>query len=113
MMRNDPRQLIANPEIEIDEQIGTIEDVGDDDLWKVIIHNDDDTPMQFVIFVLVEIFKRPLIFAEGIMWEAHNNGMAVICSLPKNEAETKVRQAHFRARISGYPLKLTIEPADS
>ena len=109
-MRNYPMQLIANPEVE--EVIGTIEDIGDDDRVKVIIHNDDETPMNFVIFVLVEIFKRPLIFAEGIMWEAHNNGMAVICSLPKTEAETKVRQTHFRARISGFPLKLTIEPAD-
>ena len=110
-MPNYPMQLIANPEIE--EEIGTIEDVGDDDLYKVIIHNDDSTPMDFVIYVLVEIFKRPIVFAEAIMWEAHNNGLAIICSLPKSEAETKVRQAHFRARISGYPLKLTMEPADS
>ena len=42
-MADYPLLLIANPEIEIEEEIGTIEDIGDDDLWKVIIHNNDRT----------------------------------------------------------------------
>lgn len=102
-------KLIAIPDIE--EDIETTTSVGQDDMVKVIIHNDDETPMQFVIAILLEIFKQSLIFAEAIMWEAHNNGMAIVCALPKEEAETKVRQAHFRARMLGFPLTFTIESA--
>ena len=106
-MRQDPMQLTAFPGIE--EDIETTNEVGHDDLAKVIIHNDDVTPMNFVVSILLEIFKRPLIFAEAIMLEAHHKGQAVVVALPQDEAESKVRIAHMLARTNGYPLTFTIE----
>ena len=79
---------------------------------KVIIHNDDVTPMNFVVMILLEIFDQALMFAEMIMIDAHNNGLAIVCALPKPEAERKVRMAHFLARSNGYPLTFTIEDDD-
>lgn len=99
-------------DFETDRELQTNQDVGNDGLWKVIIFNDDVTPMEFVVMVLVKIFGRPLIIAEAIMWEAHHNGQAVVVALPKAEAEKRVHQATFAARLEGYPLRLAIEEAD-
>ena len=99
---------IATPSIE--EDVTVAEDTDLEKNWKVIIHNDDTTPMDFVVMILLEIFERSLVFAEMIMLEAHNNGQAIVCALPKEEAERKVRMAHFLARANKYPLTLTIEP---
>jgi ATP-dependent Clp protease adaptor protein ClpS len=105
----NPRLLISNPDTERDRAI----DVDDalEKMHKIIIHNDDVTPVDFVIAILLRIFKRPLIIAEAIMWEAHNNGNAVVMALALKEAQTRVNKAHFAARLEGYPLTFTIEPA--
>ncbi len=101
---------VATPDVE--EEILTDSDTELEKNWKVIIHNDDVTPMNFVVSILLEIFDRSLVFAEMIMIEAHNNGQAIVCALPKEEAERKVRMAHFLARGNGYPLTFTIEEDD-
>lgn len=80
-------------------------------LWRVIIHNDDVTPMDFVIAILVRVFKHSLIIAEAIMWEAHHKGLAQVATLPRPEAQRRVAQAHFAATLEGYPLHFTLEPA--
>jgi ATP-dependent Clp protease adaptor protein ClpS len=100
-----PAATLAEPELI--RQTGTTSA----DLWKVIVHNDTATPMDFVILILVRIFQRPLIIAEAIMWEAHNNGNAVVVVLPKAEAEKRVKEAWFAARLEGFPLTFTLEPA--
>ncbi len=96
-------------ETDIEEAIDATTDATTEDMAKVIIHNDDVTPMDFVVMILTETFKRSLIFAEMIMIEAHNNGQAIVCALPQEEAERKVRMAHFLARANKYPLTFTIE----
>lgn len=83
-----------------------------DDLWKVIAHNDDKTTMEFVVRILVQIFKKPLIIAEAIMWQVHNEGLSVVDTLPKAEAESRARRAMLAARLEGFPFQLTIEPKD-
>lgn len=79
-------------------------------LWRVIVHNDDVTPVDFVIAILVRVFKHPIIIAEAIMWEAHHKGLAQVATLPRAEAQRRVAQAHFAATLEGYPLHFTLEP---
>jgi ATP-dependent Clp protease adaptor protein ClpS len=81
-------------------------------LCKVIAHDDPFTTMEFVVRIMVQIFKKPLIFAEAIMWQVHNEGLSVVDTLPKSEAELRVRQATLAARLEGFPFSFTIEPAD-
>lgn len=94
------------------EELITAEDIGQDDLWKVIAHDDPFTTMEFVVRIMVQIFRKPLIFAEAIMWQVHNEGMSVVDTLPKPEAEFRVRKATAAARLEGFPFRFTIEPAD-
>lgn len=89
----------------------TVDD-SDDTLWKVIAHDDDRTTMEFVVRLMLQVFKKPLILAEAIMWQVHNEGLSVVDALPKKEAETRVRIATLMARMEGFPFRLTIEPDD-
>ncbi|HYG76170.1 MAG TPA: ATP-dependent Clp protease adaptor ClpS [Planctomycetota bacterium] len=79
--------------------------------FKVLIHNDDVTPMDFVVYVLIDIFKKELQEAMDIMLLAHNSSVALVTVLPLEQAELRVDQAHSIARTNKYPLTFTIEPA--
>ena len=79
-------------------------------LYRVIIHNDEITPMDFVIDILISIFELPAANASYIMYTAHLNGNAYVQTLPKPEAQRRINQAHFAARLKGYPLQFTMEP---
>lgn len=103
---------IATPDVEEEKLIDADAEISEGKRSKVIIHNDDVTPMDFVVMILLELFGQALMFAEMIMIDAHNNGQAIVCALPKPEAERKVRMAHFLARSNGFPLTFTIEDDD-
>lgn len=94
------------PEIEIIEETETLLEP----LYQVIIHNDNITPMDFVVHVLTSIFVLGLDRASEIMLKAHVTGSAYVQTLPKPEAERRVNKAHFEADLMGYPLKFTMEP---
>ena len=79
-------------------------------LYRVIIHNDDVTPMDFVIDILIAIFMLPSANAAYIMYTAHLNGSAYVQTLPKPEAQRRINKAHFAARLKGYSLQFTMEP---
>lgn len=79
-------------------------------LYKVIIHNDDVTPMDFVIRILLRVFFVSGPAAVQIMFAAHHNGSAYVQTLPKAEAQERVNRAHFAAAAAGYPLRFTLEP---
>jgi len=79
-------------------------------LYRVIIHNDDVTPMDFVVNVLTNIFFVLESDAVVIMLNAHYTGMAYVQTLPKNEAEKRINKAHFAAGLEGYPLHFSMEP---
>jgi ATP-dependent Clp protease adaptor protein ClpS len=79
-------------------------------LYRVLIHNDDVTPMDFVVYTLLEIFRKNEADAIEIMLNAHNTGVALVAILPLEEAEFRVDQAHSKARTAKYPLTFTIEP---
>ncbi|MDH5541887.1 MAG: ATP-dependent Clp protease adaptor ClpS [Nitrospinota bacterium] len=77
---------------------------------KVILHNDDITPMDFVISVIVRFFSLEHEKAREVMIEAHKSGYALVAIMPLERAEFKVEQAHNYARGFDYPLTFTIEP---
>lgn len=93
-------------------QIETVRDAKTElePLYRVIIHNDDVTPMDFVVNVLTSIFQLAQRDAMEVMLTAHYNGSAQVQILPKSEAEKRVNKAHFAAGLEGYPLHFSIEP---
>lgn len=78
----------------------------------VVIHNDDFTPMEFVVMILSTIFFKSPAEAERLMLDVHNNGSGIAGIYPYDIAETKRRKAVNLARKEGYPLRLTLQPAD-
>ena len=94
------------PEIEIIEETET----NLEPLYRIIIHNDHVTPMDFVVQVLKTVFYLANDRAAKIMFAAHYYGTAYVQTLPKSEAEKRVNRAHFEANNAGYPLKFTMEP---
>jgi len=78
--------------------------------YRVIIHNDDVTPMDFVIAVLVTFFELSADRAIDVMLSAHHNGQALVTVLPYEEAHRRVYDAQSAARDYGYPLSFTLEP---
>jgi ATP-dependent Clp protease adaptor protein ClpS len=79
-------------------------------LYRVLIHNDDVTPMDFVVKVLQEVFHLSLIQATRVMWEAHTKGVAHVVTEPLEQAEFHVDQTRSLARARHYPLTFSIEP---
>ena len=78
--------------------------------YCVLLHNDDYTSMEFVVRVLVDIFKKPPKDAVEIMFNVHRQGVGRAGVYPKAIAETKVGQVHDLAREHGYPLRCSVEP---
>lgn len=78
--------------------------------YKVIIYNDDFTPMEFVVRVLVEVFYKPKNEAEVIMLAVHHQGQMVVGLYSYDLAVSLVRRATDLARAEGYPLRLACEP---
>lgn len=78
--------------------------------YRVIIENDDVTPMDFVVMVLLAIFDLQIERAEQVMLEAHNSGIAHVVTLPYEDARQRVYDAHTVARAAGYPLSFYLEP---
>jgi len=79
-------------------------------LFKIIIHNDDVTPMDFVVHILKTIFFLGNDRASEIMLTAHINGSAYVQTIAKSEAEKRIHMAHVEANNAGYPLKFSMEP---
>jgi|TARA_R100000084_G_scaffold82141_1_gene38198 ATP-dependent Clp protease adaptor protein ClpS len=78
-------------------------------MWKVLFHNDDVTPMQFVTQVLIEIFNKTEDQAVNLCKSIHEKGKGVVGVYPYDIAETKSSEATEVARSNNYPLKVTVE----
>jgi len=79
-------------------------------LYKVILLNDDYTPMEFVVIVLEQFFQMPRETAVRIMLNVHQKGIGVCGIYPCEIAEMKVRQVLDFARDHQHPLQCTMEP---
>ncbi len=78
-------------------------------MYRVILHNDHYTTMEFVIDILVKIFRKPEREAARIMLDVHRSGSGVCGIYSYDIARTKVSQVLARARAREFPLKCTFE----
>jgi len=96
---------------EIEESAGSItkEEVKEPSMYKVLLHNDDYTTMDFVVEILMVIFNKSMEESILIMMSVHRQGIG-ICGLYTFEvAETKMNSVHALAREKGFPLRCSIE----
>lgn len=78
-------------------------------LWKVLVLNDDETPMEFVIELLTSLFKHSETSAKEVTMEIHNTGSGVAGIYAHEIAEQKMIEATHVSRASGFPLQINIE----
>ena len=78
-------------------------------LFKVLLHNDDFTTMDFVVFVLQYVFMRDTAEAVVIMLKVHNEGVGLAGVYPYEIATTKAKKAMNLAKAREYPLLCTVE----
>lgn len=78
-------------------------------LFKVLLHNDDFTTMDFVVFVLQYVFMRDMAEAVAIMLKVHNEGVGLAGVYPYEIATTKAEKAMNLAKSREYPLLCTVE----
>jgi len=87
----------------------TIKKVEKPPLYKVLLHNDDFTSMDFVVFVLASIFHKDEPTARKIMMEVHNKGVGVAGVFTFEIAESKISKVTVIARANEFPLLCTME----
>ena len=99
-----------------DSHEGTLTDTRDDQkldrpkLWRVLLHNDDYTTQEFVVWILETVFHKPRAEAFDIMLSVHHSGMGVAGVYTHDIAETRLRTARARAEEHEFPLLVTMEP---
>lgn len=77
--------------------------------YKVIMHNDDFTTMEFVVAILNIIFNKDFEEANRIMMEVHKSGKGIAGIYPYDIAISKANKAMTMAKEEGFPFKLTVE----
>lgn len=80
-------------------------------MYKVLLHNDDYTTMEFVVIVLEKIFQRTTAEATRIMLNVHHQGVGVAGVYTREIAETKIAVVHDLAARNEYPLRCSMEKA--
>lgn len=99
--------IMPSTDIQIDEKIKI--KVSEPKRWKVILLNDDTTPMEFVISILVDVFKHTGDSAKSIMLEVHETGSGVAGVYSFEIAEAKAVETTQQARSNGFPLQIKLE----
>ena len=79
-------------------------------MWRVLLHNDDYTTQDFVVWVLETIFRKPRDEAFAIMMSVHRSGLGVAGVFTHDVAETKVKATQRLAEEHEFPLLVTMEP---
>lgn len=77
--------------------------------YKAVMYNDDFTPMDFVVDILMTIFKKSEEEAFQIMMMVHNSGKAIVGIYSYDIAKSKVEESVAIAREEGYPFKVKVE----
>lgn len=102
-MSQNPTPSSPMPEAVLDEELK------EPTLYKVLLHNDDYTSMDFVIEVLVDVFHKALEDASTIMLSVHQNGIGICGVYPREVAEYNVYKTTNMARQASFPLLCTME----
>jgi ATP-dependent Clp protease adaptor protein ClpS len=79
-------------------------------MWRVLLHNDDYTTQDFVVWILETIFQKPRGEAIAIMMSVHRSGLGVAGVYTHDVAETKLKSARQAAEEHEFPLLVTMEP---
>jgi len=98
---------MTTTEIQIDEKIK--QQTQEPKRWKVVLLNDETTPMDFVISVLTEIFKHTQETAKEITLEIHSTGSGIAGVYSFEIAEVKAVESTQLARSNGFPLQIKME----
>jgi ATP-dependent Clp protease adaptor protein ClpS len=77
--------------------------------YRVLLHNDDYTTMEFVVEILISVFRKMPDEAAAIMLAVHREGLGSCGVYTEEIAEIKVAQVHERARKAGFPLRCSME----
>jgi ATP-dependent Clp protease adaptor protein ClpS len=94
---------------EEDLRLDTEKKLDEPKMYRVILHNDNYTTMDFVVDVLIKVFHMPAAQATKIMLDVHKKGMGVCGVYTLDIARTKVNQVHDMARAKNFPLKSSYE----
>jgi ATP-dependent Clp protease adaptor protein ClpS len=98
---------MSNIEVAIEENIKVV--YTEPKRWKVILLNDDATPMEFVVALLMDVFKHTPDSAEYVMLQVHQTGSGVAGIYSFEIAEAKAVDATNQARTNNYPLQIKLE----
>ena len=98
---------MPNTDVKLDERIKVR--VSEPKRWKVILLNDDTTPIEFVISLLVEVFKHTADSAKDITMQIHETGSGIAGVYSFEIAEAKAVEATQISRTNGYPLQIKLE----
>jgi ATP-dependent Clp protease adaptor protein ClpS len=79
-------------------------------LWRVLLHNDDYTTQEFVVWVLETVFRKARAEAFTIMMSVHRSGLGVAGVYTHDVAETKLKATQQMAEEQEFPLLVTMEP---
>jgi ATP-dependent Clp protease adaptor protein ClpS len=82
-------------------------------LWRVLLHNDDYTTQDFVVWVLESIFNKPTAEAFAIMLNVHRSGLGLAGVYTHDVAETKLKATRQAAEEHEFPLLVTMEPENN
>jgi len=98
---------MSTTDIQLDEKVKVT--ISEPKRWKVILLNDDVTPMEFVIAVLTEIFRHSPDTARDVMLQVHETGSGVAGIYSFEIAEAKAVEATNLARTNNHPLQIKLE----
>jgi len=98
-----------HPEFREDLESRTEEKLQEPPMYKVLLHNDDYTTMEFVVEILQSVFYKSPTEATRIMLLVHKSGSGVCGVFTAEVAETKVELVHHLARKNGFPLQCSME----
>ena len=99
--------MTTTTDIKLDEKIK--QKVREPKKWKVILLNDDHTPMDFVVGILTEVFKHSEDGARDITLQIHQQGSGIAGTYTFEIAEAKAVESTNLARASGFPLQIKLE----
>jgi ATP-dependent Clp protease adaptor protein ClpS len=105
----DPGEVGGDPRREGEVATRTRGKVARPPRYKVVLYNDDYTPMEFVVAILENVFGKGPSAATQIMLQIHNAGLGVAGVFVLEVAETKVVTVHRLAEQQGYPLRSGVE----
>lgn len=96
---------------EFQEELNSSTDLGEPRRFRVLLHNDNYTTMEFVVEVLESVFNKNAPEATTIMLNVHKQGIGVCGVFTAEVAETKVAIVHHLARRRNFPLRCSMEEA--